>query len=302
MGFSENLQNLRKAKNMSQEQFAEQLDVSRQAVSKWESGNGYPETEKLITICELFGCTMDNLIKGKISDCQTIEKKKYENIKNKTNKGISLGIAIILLGVTILLYFAGLSNMADAEKLANEYSTIGVTILLVCIFVSIPFFIILGIEMENFKKKYPNLPDFYSEDEKEKYNHKFSFGLAICVSLILLGVISLVFLHGMNYVSEESTLPIVILMSCITISVPMIVYLALEKDKYNINVYNKINEEETKKREDKTGKICGVIMLSATIIFLLTGFIFNLWHINWLIYPIGGILCGIVSTIVGSDE
>ena len=38
MGFSENLQNLRKIKNMSQEQLAEKLDVSRQAVSKWESG------------------------------------------------------------------------------------------------------------------------------------------------------------------------------------------------------------------------------------------------------------------------
>ena len=48
MGFSENLQNLRKIKNMSQEQLAEKLDVSRQAVSKWESGNGYPETEKII--------------------------------------------------------------------------------------------------------------------------------------------------------------------------------------------------------------------------------------------------------------
>ena len=48
MGFSENLQILRKMKNMSQEQLAERLDVSRQAVSKWESGNGYPETEKLI--------------------------------------------------------------------------------------------------------------------------------------------------------------------------------------------------------------------------------------------------------------
>lgn len=44
MSLSENLQNLRKIKNMSQEELAEKLNVSRQAVSKWESGNGYPET------------------------------------------------------------------------------------------------------------------------------------------------------------------------------------------------------------------------------------------------------------------
>ena len=47
MSLSENLQNLRKIKNMSQEELAEKLNVSRQAVSKWESGNGYPETEKI---------------------------------------------------------------------------------------------------------------------------------------------------------------------------------------------------------------------------------------------------------------
>lgn len=46
MSFSENLQYLRKKQNLTQEQFAEQMEVSRQAVSKWESGQSYPEMEK----------------------------------------------------------------------------------------------------------------------------------------------------------------------------------------------------------------------------------------------------------------
>ena len=49
MSFSENLQYLRKKQNLTQEQFAEQMEVSRQAVSKWESGQSYPEMEKLLT-------------------------------------------------------------------------------------------------------------------------------------------------------------------------------------------------------------------------------------------------------------
>ena len=48
MSLSENLQNLRKINNLSQEELAEKLNVSRQAVSKWESGSGFPETEKII--------------------------------------------------------------------------------------------------------------------------------------------------------------------------------------------------------------------------------------------------------------
>ena len=50
MSFGENLKNIRKQRSITQEELAEALGVSRQAISKWESGNGYPETEKLIII------------------------------------------------------------------------------------------------------------------------------------------------------------------------------------------------------------------------------------------------------------
>ena len=50
MSFGENLQFLRKQKNITQEQLAERLEVSRQSVSKWESSQSYPEMEKLLQI------------------------------------------------------------------------------------------------------------------------------------------------------------------------------------------------------------------------------------------------------------
>ncbi len=301
MGFNENLQNLRKIKNMSQEQLAEQLEVSRQAVSKWESGNGYPETEKLITICEIFDCSMDNLLKGKITADTTGEKKKYENLQNKFSKGIALAVGIILLGTTILLYFAGLSAMAETAELEEQYGIVGVTILLLCVLVAVPIFIILGIEQENFKKKNPKLSNLYSEEEIESFNKKFPKAIAIAVALILLGTIILIFLYGMKFVNEESTIPVVVLMSCVTIAVPIFIYFGIQKDKYDIDKYNKTNSEENKERDSKIGKICGVIMLIATMIFLATGIIYNIWHINWIVFPLGGMLCGIVSTILGKE-
>ena len=297
MGFSENLQNLRKLKNMSQEQFAEKLEVSRQAVSKWESGNGYPETEKLITICEIFDCSMDDLIKGKITADTIGEKKKYESLQNKFSKGIALAIGIILLGTTIFLYFAGVADGATNVELENQYAIIGVTILLLCVSVAVPIFIMLGIEHDNFKKKNPKLSNIYNEEEMEVFNKKFAKAIAAGVALILLGTIALVFLYGMGIVNEESTIPVVILMFCVTIAVPIFTYFGIQKEKYNIEGYNESNSEEGKKREEKTDKICGVIMLTATAIFLALGFIFNAWKINWVVFPLGGILCGIVSTI-----
>lgn len=62
MRLEEKLQLLRKERGLSQEALAEQLDVSRQAVSKWESGQSYPETEKLIALGRLYGVTLDSLL------------------------------------------------------------------------------------------------------------------------------------------------------------------------------------------------------------------------------------------------
>lgn len=67
MNFGNNLQTLRKAKSISQEKLAEELDVSRQAIGKWESGMVYPDTERLVQISNYFGVSMDELVKGTVS-------------------------------------------------------------------------------------------------------------------------------------------------------------------------------------------------------------------------------------------
>lgn len=68
MAFGERLQAVRRKSGMTQEEFAEQLQVSRQAVSKWESGRGYPELEKLLYICSRCGTTMDELFADELPE------------------------------------------------------------------------------------------------------------------------------------------------------------------------------------------------------------------------------------------
>ncbi|MNV36505.1 HTH-type transcriptional regulator Xre [compost metagenome] len=64
MEFAEKLQSYRKQRGMSQENLAEVVGVSRQAVSKWESGQSYPEMDKMIVLSDLFGVSVDHLVKG----------------------------------------------------------------------------------------------------------------------------------------------------------------------------------------------------------------------------------------------
>ena len=65
--FADNLALLRANHNMTQEQLAERLGVSRQSVSKWESGVCLPELATLDTLCSLFDCTLDNLLRGSVA-------------------------------------------------------------------------------------------------------------------------------------------------------------------------------------------------------------------------------------------
>ncbi len=99
MTLGEKLAKLRKENNYTQEQLADILRVSRQAISKWESNITYPETEKLIRISELFNCSLDYLLKDAdetVSKTQTnaenafFRKQVHEKKSNKTVCGMPL--------------------------------------------------------------------------------------------------------------------------------------------------------------------------------------------------------------------
>ena len=80
--FSENLKKIRKEHNLSQEQLADELGVSRQAISKWESAVAYPEMDKIIALCDKFNLNIDDLLHKDIKEVKGEEesKKKINNI------------------------------------------------------------------------------------------------------------------------------------------------------------------------------------------------------------------------------
>ncbi len=85
MSFGSNLQFMRKMHNgMTQEELAEELGVSRQAVSKWEKEDSFPEMDKALTMCELFNCSLDELLRQDINS----ENEAYKNIRIETMEKI----------------------------------------------------------------------------------------------------------------------------------------------------------------------------------------------------------------------
>lgn len=76
MKFSDNLKKLRKDMNLSQEDLADKLGVSRQSISKWESGVVYPEMDKMVQLCKLFNVSMDDLLNNNVSEVNNTKQAK----------------------------------------------------------------------------------------------------------------------------------------------------------------------------------------------------------------------------------
>lgn len=101
MKFGENLQNLRKSKNMSQEKLAEKVQVSRQSISKWERGESYPTMNNIMSLCSIFHCKLNDLVHENLTDIGSLDEEvkmsvvKFKEEKQKKIKGISKAIYII---------------------------------------------------------------------------------------------------------------------------------------------------------------------------------------------------------------
>lgn len=105
MALSEKLYVLRKKGGLSQEQLAEQLGVSRQAISKWESGKAVPESDTLISISKYFNVTLDFLMKEDdiaVSE-PVISKENNQPITNAGREKRILGIVVCISGIVCLI-------------------------------------------------------------------------------------------------------------------------------------------------------------------------------------------------------
>lgn len=101
MKFGENLYNLRKMAKMSQEKLAEKMNVTRQSVSKWENGESYPEMQKIMKLCDIFHCKINDLVHENMVDIDSLDEDikmsvvKFKEEKQKKIKGISKAIYVL---------------------------------------------------------------------------------------------------------------------------------------------------------------------------------------------------------------
>lgn len=185
MNLSENLKEIRKRNSLSQEQLAEKLGVSRQAVSKWESGQSYPEMDKMLLICKLFNFNIDELMNKNIIDVD--ENNQVKANRRFVNKVINMfctmscldmlkclleNVFMIILAFGIYVLLSSIGGHIFANSFGFVTSSIfSITKHIIEIFFTILFLtIVITILLYRFKIRYL---DYYgsvnvSKEEKEK--------------------------------------------------------------------------------------------------------------------------------------
>lgn len=192
MKLSENLKKIRKENNLSQEQLAEKLGVSRQAVSKWESGQSYPEMDKVLLICKLFNYNMDELMNENIKEVDENKQSKIninkyvEDFFGFITKTVEMLCSMnfkqllkcileqIIVGLIISMIFGMIGGIGLEIISRLFWGNSGIYIFLRNIFETI--FIILGlvigitIFLHIFKIRYLDYYEISKEENKGKNN------------------------------------------------------------------------------------------------------------------------------------
>lgn len=286
--FSILLNTLRKEKGWTQTELAEKTGVTNQAVSKWETGESYPETSILIKLSELFDVSVDDLLKGNNSKKQSVIERTVPNkCKTKFAVSLAIGISLIFAGIIAVVLY-GLLNKTNVIN--------GVMILLGSTAIGVAIIVYNSIIFELYFYKV-NRPEYKSKVKT------FAIDITIGVFLSILGATAFV---ACAYAEENNVLlAIFLVFGFLLIAVAVAIFIiyglawgyyieSLKKDGIIIPIEGH--------KEEGLSKFSGVIMLIATAIFLVAGFIWNAWHPAWVVFPVGGLFCGILGAIDDANK
>ncbi len=307
MSFGTNLQFLRDRAGMTQEGLAEALQVSRQSVSKWESDTSFPEMEKLLVLCELFHTDLDTLLRGDVRERFQSDTVGYDRFMNWFSNWIAVasGLTILSVGGALALY--GAVGMPENWMAAVLISGIAVAVAIL---------VVAGIRYDRFEKEHPVLQDFYTKEQRERFLNRYPFLIALPIVLFFLAVVWLILLgERAEQLGERAEAILVgVFLTAVALGVAVLVWAALRKGKYDIAQWNKQHDPspEAVAQRKKVGKVCGAIMLAATVVYMILGFGSMAlegdyggswgWAWGWIVYPIAGVICALASHLLGEED
>lgn len=313
----------RKRNGWSQEEMAEKLGVSRQAVSKWESAGAVPDLQRIIQLSQLFDVTTDYLLRDELvreeglavsqeaqKETQNLRRVSMEEAnafleaKQKAAPTVANAVTMCILSPALLVI---LGTMAEEQKfhVTEALATaVGLTVLFGLIAIAVFQFITYGIressmehlEKEAFETEY-GVSGMVRQRSRE-YEPVFTRGIAIGVVLCIVSVVPIVIAGAMNAPDYVCGLMVALLLVMIGAGVNLIIRVSMIKASCDTLLQEGEFSRKEKKAKKKLDAFDSAYWCLTTAVYLGWSFWTMRWDMTWIIWPVAGVLFAAISAIL----
>ncbi|MBR1592866.1 MAG: helix-turn-helix transcriptional regulator [Ruminococcus sp.] len=314
---------LRKKAGLSQEELAEKINVSRQAVSKWESMQSTPDINKILSLSQIFGVSTDYLLKDDVNDAEiciaddndTTLRKVSLSEANKflsanTNHAfyLALGIALCIICAAPVIFVDALFPALSDLSVIPMFMLVAAGVALIVLSNKIirPF---RYLGRENIETEYG--VSGMIKEKKDSFTPIHIRDTIVGIVLCIMSVTAPVIFEQIKSRSETfSEIGAALMLVIVAAGVFLIVrasatnkgYLKiLEEEQYSRE--RKITRHE--KHETHIGEVMGIYWSITTALYLGISFAFHNFDVSWIIWAIAGILCVpviIITKIIGNRD
>ncbi len=309
---------LRKKSGWSQEELAQQLNVTRQAVSKWEGAQSIPDLDKILQMSRLFGVSTDYLLKDEMEEEVPAENTVEETalrrvtmeeatafltVKEKTALPVAFATALCILSPICLLLLGAAAETGRCALSENAAAGIGMTVLLLLVAAAVSVFISTGskthqyeyLETEPIETEY-GVTGMVKERQnafRDSYTRSNILGTILCIFA------AIPIFAGLA-ISENDLL--LVGMVCLTLVLAAMGTFFFIRAGIPWASMEKLLQEGDYTREKKArsriiSAISAAYWLLATAIYLFYSFRTNNWQQTWIVWPIAGVLFAAIMAV-----
>ena len=329
MIFADKLVDLRKKSGWSQEELAEKLNVSRQAVSKWEGAQSVPDMARIIQLSELFGVSTDYLLKDNLEPAdaaagtdlsretvpdnpsRTIgmeEANAFLKIKEENSRRVALGVLLCVLSPVALILLGGVHEFGLWNWTAQAATGLGLAIMILMILPAVGLFITSGLRIAPYEylEKEP-VETLYGvsgmvKDRKAKFQPVHSrfliTGILLCIASCIPLFVSLIVCKEDSFLQVIGLAALLVLAA---IGVMLIVRVSIIQGSYQMLLEEGEYTRSSKESTHRFGFITGAywcLVTAGYLLWLFTGK--NNGQDSWIIWPIAAVAYGAVAVVIGA--
>ncbi len=314
----------RKKNGWSQEELAEKLGVSRQSVSKWESGLSVPDLNKIIAMSALFGVSTDYLLKDELEEATASETNdrdddtgrvvsaeeanRFLRLTAQHSWRLALGVALCILSPILLILLSGAASAGLWGITEPVAAAVGLCVLLLLVGGAVALFIFSGMRLDEFE--YLEKDEFslaygvagIVEKKREEHHLRYCASLAGGVLLCIFSVLPLIVVGAMAMAEFYIVVCVALLLLLCAVGVFLIVSAACVHGSFEKLLQTGDYTAENKRRLRATDAISTAYWCVATAIYLGISFLTGAWHVTWVVWPVAGVLWPLIPALFGNRK